>query len=92
MSNPNTINMHQPQDNVSPHKLVEIKKPIVRLDEVPEDLLVEKQVSSISNTDSLVKDVWISNFFTTMDTISTLIDEYNYVAMDTEFPGTVYIP
>lgn len=27
-----------------------------------------------------------------METISELIDEYNYIAMDTEFPGTIYIP
>ena len=39
-----------------------------------------------------MKDVWINNFFEAMDTISKLIDEFNYVAMDTEFPGTVYVP
>jgi len=54
--------------------------------------MLEKQVSSISNTDAVIKDVWMNNFFRTMETISKLIDEYNYVAMDTEFPGTVYVP
>ena len=61
-------------------------------DDLSGDLKIEKQVSSISNADSLVKDVWINNFFSTMETISKLVDDYNYIAMDTEFPGTVYIP
>lgn len=27
-----------------------------------------------------------------MDEIARLVDEFNYIAMDTEFPGTVYVP
>lgn len=40
----------------------------------------------------MIKDVWLGNFFTTMEKISGLIDEFNYISMDTEFPGTVYVP
>jgi len=37
--------------------------------------------------------VWLSNFFESMDTIERfLAADYNYIAMDTEFPGTVYVP
>lgn len=27
-----------------------------------------------------------------MDSISKLVDDYNYISMDTEYPGTVYVP
>jgi CCR4-NOT transcription complex subunit 7/8 len=27
-----------------------------------------------------------------MDRISRLVHEYNYISMDTEYPGTVYVP
>jgi CCR4-NOT transcription complex subunit 7/8 len=27
-----------------------------------------------------------------MDHISKLVDDYNYISMDTEYPGTVYVP
>jgi CCR4-NOT transcription complex subunit 7/8 len=40
----------------------------------------------------MIKDVWITNFFSSMDSISKLVDEYNYISMDTEYPGTVYVP
>jgi len=29
----------------------------------------------------MIKDVWLSNFFTQMEKISYLIDEYNYISM-----------
>jgi len=40
----------------------------------------------------VIKDVWIDNFFPQIDIIASLIDEYNHIAMDTEYPGTVYVP
>ena len=27
-----------------------------------------------------------------MESIGGLVDEYNYISMDTEYPGTVYVP
>lgn len=48
--------------------------------------------SPLLNPDQMIKDVWITNFFSSMESISKLVDEYNYISMDTEYPGTVYVP
>lgn len=37
-------------------------------------------------------DVWDDNFFEQMELIKTLSTEFNYIAMDTEFPGVVEVP
>ena len=37
-----------------------------------------------------IKEVYADNFFEELKVISELIEEYNYIGMDTEFPGTVY--
>ena len=80
-NNNNTCSADGPMDNA-----VE-----TRLD--PDLLKMENQPSTTSNNpNSKIKDVWLNNFFSAMETLSVLIDDYNYVAMDTEFPGTVYIP
>ena len=34
-----------------------------------------------------IKDVWDGNVEEEIQVISGLIEEYNYIAMDTEFPG-----
>lgn len=42
----------------------------------------EMQDSTTSmNSDGLIKDVWLSNFFASMDHISKLVDNYNYISM-----------
>lgn len=44
--------------------------------------LSELQDSTTSvNSDHLIKDVWLSNFFASMDHISKLVDNYNYISM-----------
>ena len=40
------------------------------------------------NSDQAIKDVWLSNFFSAMENISCLVDEYNYVAMVSKFDST----
>jgi CCR4-NOT transcription complex subunit 7/8 len=37
-------------------------------------------------------DVWDHNFFEELDKIMLLIPHYNFIAMDTEFPGIVNVP
>lgn len=53
---------------------------------------IVKQVSEDNDAQGIIKDVWMSNFFQCMQQVADLIDEYNYVSMDTEFPGSVYVP
>lgn len=36
--------------------------------------------------------MWLDNFFEAMDQVSKLVDHFNYISMDTEYPGTVYVP
>ena len=45
---------------------------------------------SNSNNDSSIVEVYKENFIEEMKNISLLIKEYNYIGMDTEFPGIVY--
>ena len=40
--------------------------------------------------DAIIKEVFFENFETEMRKISSLVERYNYVALDTEFPGFVY--
>ena len=39
---------------------------------------------------SLIKEVYADNLIEELKIISLLLDEYNYIGMDTEFPGTLY--
>ena len=48
------------------------------------------ETSPIAQKDSQIRDVFMDNFILEIKTLSHLIEKYNYVAMDTEFPGIVY--
>lgn len=37
-------------------------------------------------------DVWINNFYESMEEMEALVDEFPYCSMDTEFPGTPFLP
>ena len=39
--------------------------------------------------DESIRNVWVYNFEEELDKISALLDKYPFIAMDTEFPGTV---
>jgi len=47
-------------------------------------------LSNESKDSSVIVEVYKDNFIQEMKNLSSLIQEYNYIGMDTEFPGTVY--
>jgi CCR4-NOT transcription complex subunit 7/8 len=40
--------------------------------------------------ENIIKEVYYDNFLEEIKILSSLLDKYNYIAMDTEFPGFVY--
>ena len=40
--------------------------------------------------EAIIKDVYFENFESEVKKISNLVEKYNYIALDTEFPGFVY--
>jgi CCR4-NOT transcription complex subunit 7/8 len=46
--------------------------------------------ASKNKSNDFIREVYVDNFVEEMKNISKLIGKYNYLAMDTEFPGIVY--
>jgi CCR4-NOT transcription complex subunit 7/8 len=51
---------------------------------------VSSDLSNESNYSSVIVEVYKDNFIQEMKNLAILINKYNYIGMDTEFPGTVY--
>lgn len=49
-------------------------------------------IDEIAEPSPQIKEVYSNNLEEEMAKIKTLINEYNYIGMDTEFPGTIYKP
>jgi CCR4-NOT transcription complex subunit 7/8 len=45
---------------------------------------------NVRKEEGIIKEVYYENFEAEMKKISSMIDTYNYIALDTEFPGFVY--
>ena len=43
-----------------------------------------------SPKNTIIRDVYEENFISELKTMSSYLDEYNYIGMDTEFPGTCF--
>ena len=60
----------------------------------PKSKVISKNVtpnlSNGSKDDSVIIEVYKDNFIQEMKNLAILINEYNYIGMDTEFPGIVY--
>lgn len=44
-------------------------------------MLTGEKMSSDIDGNMAIKDVWLHNFFTEMEKVSALVDEYNYISM-----------
>ena len=51
---------------------------------------INKQQQKLQSDQPGIIEVYEDNFIEEMKNLSILLEEYNYVGMDTEFPGTVY--
>ena len=47
--------------------------------------------NKVSNDQQGIIEVYEENFIEEIKNLSSLLDEYNYIGMDTEFPGTVFM-
>ena len=65
--------------------------PIVYSKESTTTKLKKINKSTSVQCDTIIKEVYQDNFFEEIEKIGNLIDDYNYIGMDTEFPGIVYI-
>ena len=61
---------------------------------LPQKIEIPQQKSKSSDNNALDKtgiiEVYQDNFIEELKNLSALIEDYNYIGMDTEFPGTVY--
>jgi CCR4-NOT transcription complex subunit 7/8 len=85
MSKSNSIKKLNLKDlNTSNNEIQKEKVPIKSIS-IPKNNKLQ-----IQNDQPGIIEVFEDNFIQEMKNLTTLLEEYNYVGMDTEFPGTVY--
>ncbi len=50
----------------------------------------EREKLKITEKDPIIREVFLDNFVKEIKILSNFLEKYNYIAMDTEFPGFVY--
>jgi CCR4-NOT transcription complex subunit 7/8 len=85
MSENNSFKKVQSKENVSPA--------INTLNEITSKKILNSQnisIPSVSNEQPGIMEVYEDNFIDQIKVIGELLEDYNYIGMDTEYPGTVY--
>ena len=75
------------------NKILTSKELSISPDKSTNEITPKKYISNknINNKDqSKIVEVYDYNFIQELKNLSRLLEEYNYIGMDTEFPGTVY--
>jgi CCR4-NOT transcription complex subunit 7/8 len=81
MSNNNNINQYQNNDQSSTNPMTTQKN---------ENIQPRPKIGDNPLDKTGIIEVYKENFKQEIKNLSGLLDEYNYIGMDTEFPGTVY--
>ena len=73
----------------------ELSPPLInQTNEIPDKKIINPQnipLRSMSSEHIGIKEVYEDNFIEEIKVIGGLLEEYNYIGMDTEYPGTVFM-
>ena len=73
----------------------ELSPPLInQINEIPDKKIINPQnipLRSMSSEHIGIKEVYEDNFIEEIKVIGGLLEEYNYIGMDTEYPGTVFM-
>ena len=68
-----------------------IPTPLKFINDITTNNILSLKTKNNNNDQPGIIEVYKDNFIEEIKNLSSLLDEYNYIGMDTEFPGTVYI-
>ena len=66
------------------------EKNLINQEKNPNTNFLKKPSNKDLNEQPGIIEVFADNFIQEIKNISSLLEEYNYIGMDTEFPGTVF--
>ena len=83
LSENNSINNIKNETSIPP--------PLKFINDITPKNFLSLKAKNNNNEQPGIIEVYEDNFIEEIKILSSLLDEYNYIGMDTEFPGTVYI-
>ena len=86
----NNTNKKLITNNSSPYLIPQNKEKIKNPSPNPHPTTLNLLQKNIKNEQLGIIEVYEENFIEQIKLLSSLLDEYNYIGMDTEFPGTVF--